>query len=116
LSPADIKRELTRRAEEVAHHLFPDGKRVGNHWCVGSIAGEPGQSFRICVSGEKAGLWGDFDGTQKHHRSLVDLWMAKYGVDFEAAIHQCADWLGVTVHPFTLAECGMMRCHWSVMM
>ena len=93
----EIKRELIRRVEEFARYVFPDGKRVGNHWCVGSIAGEPGQSFKICLTGEKIGLWGDFAESQKHHRSLVDLLMEKRGVDFKTALHECADWLGVTV-------------------
>lgn len=105
MSPEEIKRELTRRVEELARFLFPHGKRLGNNWCVGSIKGEPGQSFKICVAGEKAGLWGDFDGTQKHQHSLLDLWMEKYGVDFKTALHECADWLGVTVESGSASHC-----------
>ena len=104
----EIKRELTQRVVELARHLFPQGKRVGNHWCVGSIAGEPGQSFKICVAGERVGLWGDFDGTQRHRRSLVDLWIEKRGVDFEAALHECAEWLGVTTNSASSASAD--RC------
>ena len=46
-----VKRELSRRVEEVARHLFPLGKRIGNHWCVGDITGAPGNSFKICQRG-----------------------------------------------------------------
>ena len=105
MSPEEIKRELTRRVEEFSRFLFPHGKRIGNNWCVGSIKGEPGQSFKICLAGEKAGLSGDFDGTQRHQRSLLDLWMEKYGVDFKTALRQCADWLGVTVESQSVSHC-----------
>jgi hypothetical protein len=96
MSPEEVKQALVRRAEELARYLFPHGKKAGNHWCVGSIAGEPGQSFKICVAGAKIGLWGDFDGSESHCRSLIDLWMEKRGVDFKTALDECAHWLGVT--------------------
>jgi hypothetical protein len=51
-----VKREMARRVEEMAAYLFPNGKREGNHWCVGDITGAPGKSFKICVAGDKAGL------------------------------------------------------------
>jgi hypothetical protein len=105
MTPEEIKRELSRRLEEFARYLFPHGKRIGNNWCVGSINGEPGQSFKICIAGEKAGVWGDFDGTQKHQRSLIDLWMEKYGVDFRTALEQCAAWLGTTVESESVDLC-----------
>ena len=104
-----VKGELIRHAEEVARHLFPRGKRIGNNWCVGSIKGEPGQSFKICVAGEKVGLWGDFDGTQKHQRSLIDLWMEKHGVDFKTALQQCGNWLGVTVDSRSVSHCDSKK-------
>jgi twinkle protein len=55
-----IKELLRERVAELAQYLFPDGHRERAHWAVGSIDGEPGKSFKICVAGEKAGLWGDF--------------------------------------------------------
>ena len=97
MTPEEIKLELIKRVEQFACYLFPQGKRIGNNWCVGSIQGEPGQSFKICIAGEKIGLSGDFDGTEPHCRSLVDLWMKKRGVDFTTALSQCADWLGVAM-------------------
>ena len=51
---------LTQRAEEVARHLMPQGKKEGNEWCIGSIHGETGKSLKIKLTGEKAGLWCDF--------------------------------------------------------
>jgi len=92
-----IKELLRERVAELAPHLFPNGKKKGNHWCVGSIEGEPGKSFDICIVGEKAGLWGDFAESAKHSRSLLDLWMHARKVDFKTALHDAADWLGVSL-------------------
>src|SRR5204862_167522 len=64
------------------------------HWCVGDITGTPGKSFKICIAGDKAGLWGDFADSQKHTRSLLDLWMQARNVDFKTALHDAAQWLG----------------------
>src|SRR5215470_17503930 len=94
-----VKRELARRVEELAAYLFPNGHREGNHWCVGSINGEPGKSFKICIAGGKAGLWGDFAEPGKHSRSLLDLWMHAHEVDFKPALREAAEWLGVSLSP-----------------
>jgi len=89
-------RELMReRVAELAPYLFPNGRREGNHWCVGSIEGELGKSFKICLAGEKAGLWGDFAESGKHSRNLVDLWMQARNVGFQTALCGAADWLGI---------------------
>jgi twinkle protein len=89
-----IKELLRERVEELAQYLFPAGRREGAHWCVGSIDGEPGKSFKICIAGEKAGLSGDFADSGKHSRSLLDLWMHARNVDFKTALRQAAEWLG----------------------
>jgi len=89
-----VKRELARRVEALAAYLFPNGKRHGIHWCVGDVTGAPGQSFKICIAGEKAGLWGDFAELGKHSRNLLDLWMVVRNCDFKTALSQSAQWLG----------------------
>jgi hypothetical protein len=93
-----IKELLRDRVAELAPYLFPNGKRDGNHWCVGDITGTPGKSFKICIAGEKAGLWGDFADSGEHSRSLLDLWMAARNVDFKTALHDAAQWLGQRLH------------------
>src|SRR6516225_6855323 len=90
-----IRELLRERVVELAQHLFPNGRREGNHWCVGSIGGEPGKSFRICLAGEKAGLWGDCAELGKHSRNLVDLWMRARNVGFQTALCEAAAWLGI---------------------
>src|SRR6476646_6723375 len=89
-----IREALRQRVEELAHYLFPNGRRQGNHWCVGDITGTPGNSFKICFAGNKAGMWGDFDGSQKHSTNLLDLWMQARGVDFKMALREAAQWSG----------------------
>ena len=90
-----IKELLRERVADLAPHLFPNGKKEGNHWCVGSIDGEAGKSFDVCIAGEKAGLWGDFAETEKHSRSLLDLWMRAHKVDFKTALREASEWLGL---------------------
>jgi hypothetical protein len=93
-----IKKLLRERVAELAPYLFPNGKREGNHWCVGSINGGAGRSFKICIAGPKAGLSGDFAGSGRHSRSLLDLWMATRNCDFKTALREAAEWLGVSLN------------------
>jgi hypothetical protein len=60
---------------------------------VGDITGAPGKSLKICIAGQKAGLWGDFAELEKHSRSVLDLWMAARKVDFKTALREAAEWL-----------------------
>ena len=93
-----IKELLRGRVEELASYLFPNGRREGVHWCVGDISGACGDSFKICLTGEKAGLWGDFAESRKHSRSLLDLWMQARNVDFKTALHETAHWAGESLN------------------
>jgi hypothetical protein len=93
-----IKELLRERVAELAQYLFPNGHREGNHWRVGSIEGESGKSFDICIAGEKAGVWGDFADSGKHSRSLLNLWMDTRNVDFKTALREAAHWTGHSLH------------------
>jgi hypothetical protein len=93
-----LKKVLRERVEELARYLFPNGRREGNYWCVGDITGVPGKSFKICLAGEKVGMWGDFNGSEKHSRNPLDLWMAARGVDFKTALREAAKWTGYELH------------------
>jgi hypothetical protein len=64
LSAAEIARALAEQAETVVRGLFPHGRLDGRDWCIGSIAGEPGQSLRIGLAGKYRGRWREYaDGT-----------------------------------------------------
>jgi twinkle protein len=89
----DIAQQLAARAEEVARHLLPRGKRQGKEWCVGDISGKAGASFKVCVSGPKAGVWKEFaygDGGD-----LLDLWALITQKTLLEAMKECQGYLGM---------------------
>jgi len=90
---ADIKADLAARAEAVAQHLLPRGKRVGSEWCAGDVNGSEGQSLKVCLVGSKAGVWADFAAGSGG--DLLDLWGAAKGCTFVEALKQAKDYLGV---------------------
>ena len=51
-----IKQLLLERVADLAPHLFPNGKKEGNHWRVGSIEGEAGKSFDVCIAAKRPGF------------------------------------------------------------
>ena len=89
-----IRELLLARVAELAPYLFPNGHREGKHWRVANINGDAGDSFDICIEGAKAGWWGDFADSERHSRSLIDLWMRSRGVNFKTALQEAAQWLG----------------------
>jgi hypothetical protein len=48
------------RLPELLALLLPGGRVVGAEWHVGSLAGERGDSLRVRLRGERAGVWCDF--------------------------------------------------------
>jgi twinkle protein len=68
----DISKRLTERAEEVARYLLPNGKQHGNEWCVGNIQGDSGKSLKVCLKGNKAGVFSDFATGESG--DFLDLW------------------------------------------
>jgi hypothetical protein len=87
-----VKAELASRSEKFAQWLFPYGRKHGREWVVGSLRGEPGQSCRIILSGEKAGLFIDWASGEKCG-NLVELLRQVRGCDFAEALRQCKAWL-----------------------
>jgi twinkle protein len=89
----ELKRLLAARAEAVAEHLLPAGRREGQEWRVGSVAGEQGRSLAVHLAGQKAGVWSDFSTAQGG--DLIDLWTAVRAVALPAALDDIRRWLGV---------------------
>ncbi|MDW9176990.1 toprim domain-containing protein [Legionella pneumophila] len=95
----EISLLLAQRAEDIARHLLPQGKKEGNEWCVGSISGESGKSLRVRLTGEKAGIWCDFaTGTDKG--DLLDLWALKRNLKISEAIKEAINHLGMSLPHF----------------
>ncbi len=89
-----IKRMLADRAQSVAEMLLPNGRKEGSEWRTGSISGEKGQSLGVHLTGEKAGVWADFNAGVSG--DLLDLWCAAKGVSLPEAIDQARGWLGLS--------------------
>mgnify|MGYP003609406935 CR=1 FL=1 len=60
MTPSQISERLSNRAESVAKHLLPNGKKVGHEFVAGSLSGEAGDSLKVRLSGDKIGVWSDF--------------------------------------------------------
>ncbi|MDR1457548.1 MAG: hypothetical protein LBI47_01715 [Puniceicoccales bacterium] len=84
---------LISRARMFSTYLFPNGKCVGGEYVVGSLGGESGESLKICLEGEKTGLWKDF-ATGEGGKSLLHLLYRLRDGDFYGACKEAADWLG----------------------
>lgn len=94
ITPSEIAQQLAAQVESIVRELLPNGKRIGNEWCVGSSAGEAGESCKVHLQGAKAGLWRDFAADEKGG-DLLDLWSAARGCDLKTAIEQACQWLGI---------------------
>jgi hypothetical protein len=93
MTTPDLARVLADQAESLARALFPAGRQQGHHWCVGSLASEPGQSLRISLAGKHRGRWRDFaDGSGG---DLLDLVAAvRFAGDLRQAIRWARDHVG----------------------
>jgi twinkle protein len=84
---------LAQSVERVCLHLLPDGKRKGHEWVCGDVDGSAGDSMKVRLTGDKAGVWCDFatgDGGD-----LIGLWMQAKNLDLPAACKEAMDWLGI---------------------
>lgn len=89
-----IKRMLADRAQSVAEMLLPNGMKHGPEWCVGSTGGEKGESLKVHLTGNKAGIWQDF--ATGEGGDLLDLWCSTRGVALSDALDAARGYLGVT--------------------
>lgn len=98
LSVDDIEAMLEDRIEQLVNDLLPNARREGHEMCVGSVAGEPGQSLRIHVGGAKRGWWKDYchGGTGRDGGNA--LWLIAEtvcGSDVKRAVAWAKHWLGI---------------------
>jgi putative DNA primase/helicase len=78
---------------------FPNGVRQGREFCIGSMDGEAGQSLRICLTGEKAGVWSDFSADGEAGSDLISLYAAMHGLRAGKACAALAERFGITITP-----------------
>jgi len=106
-SAKDIVRLLEQDIDRTVRYLLPNGKRQGNEWCVGSINGELGNSLKVCLSGNKLGVWSDFATGAKG--DLLNLWCACRNLEIREAILEVNAWLGISNPKFE----PQRRSNWS---
>lgn len=94
---SEVKARLNGRAEEFVVWLFPSARKTAPHEVsVGSLAGEPGESLSVCMSGDKVGVWSDF-ATGDKGGNLLELLIKARGIEPGEALRLAADWLGMAL-------------------
>lgn len=88
----EVKKALAERAEDVCRHLLPGGKIDGRDWCCGDLTGGEGKSLKVCISGDRAGVWRDFAGAEGGS-NLLELWIQCRTLSFLEALDECKEWL-----------------------
>ncbi|WP_445680897.1 DUF3631 domain-containing protein [Radicibacter daui] len=91
---ADINAAASQIFPELIRQWFPSGRANGNTWRVGNLAGEPGRSLSIIVSGPQCGRWKDF-ATNQGGADPISLFAAKLGVGQAEGAMQLGQMLGV---------------------
>lgn len=91
----EIKREILSNIRSYLSYLYPNGTFHGNEFRVGDIYGSKGQSLRVTLSGERAGLWYDFNTEEKG--DVITFWAIKLGKDtrrdFREIMSSLSEWL-----------------------
>jgi twinkle protein len=89
----EVSDRLASEAEAIAGMLLPNGKRQGPEWVAGSVDGDAGQSLKVRMVGNKAGVWKDFSTGETG--DLIDLWAAVKGVPLKTAFEEASCYLGM---------------------
>ena len=90
---SELSKQLGERCESLVMHFFPNGKRHGKDWCLGSVNGEVGSSMKVLLHGEKQGRWCDFATNESG--DLLDLIAQNQKITLAQAIKIAKQWLGV---------------------
>lgn len=94
-SAAELARLLADNITRLAPELLPHGKKDGAEWRVGSLAGEPGQSLAVRLTGARRGLWCDFSSGERG--DALDLVAAcLFAGNRKDAMAWASSWLGLT--------------------
>lgn len=108
ISTEDIKNQLLSRLESVLTFILPAGKFYRNHFVIGDVKGNKGDSLKVELSNDKAGMWHDFatgDGGD-----IFDLWASCNNLNiitqFPEVINSIKEWLGTsktTQKPYSIS-------------
>jgi hypothetical protein len=98
---AEIAGRLAERIDSLVRELLPGGiyGKGRREWRVGSLAGEPGGSLVVCLSGPWRGRWKEFNGEDatKGYGDALDLVVRlEGGGDFLTGLARAKQRLGYT--------------------
>ena len=100
---SEIKQRLNNQAESVVKHIFPNAVSEGREMVVGSLFGEAGKSLKVCVSGDKTGVWSEFaDGGVSG--DLIDLWRESKQISVGEAMSEIKAYLGIVETDFNKSK------------
>jgi putative DNA primase/helicase len=71
----DINAAALVQLASLLRDWFPNGKRMGHEWRVGSIMGEAGDSFSVNM---QTGKWAEFNGCGQTGGDVIGLYAAKF--------------------------------------
>ncbi len=94
----EIERMLRQHGEQLFFELFPAARRDGHHLCIGSIAGEPGQSLKMELRGLRQGCWHDFanpDSPEGHGDCIRLIELVMFAGDRGQAVQWAKSWLNL---------------------
>ena len=94
ISPSSINDMLVSSVEAFVREMFPAGVKQGSEWCIGGLDGSKGESLKIHLTGNKAGLWKDFASDGKGG-DLLDLIQQANRCTLKEAIDEACSFLGV---------------------
>lgn len=87
---------LADRIEALVRELLPAGVKEGSEWRVGSVAGEPGRSMAVHLTGPRRGVWCDFGGRPEDRGDALDLVACVlFAGDKKRAFAWSRAWLGI---------------------
>ena len=92
---ADISRMLADRLDSLLPELLPGGRRYGNLWRAGSLAGEPGMSLVVYLAGPKRGHWKEYNGVELFGDPLDLVVRTQADGDFLKGLDWARAWLGL---------------------
>lgn len=95
MTASEIASRLAGQAEAVCQHLLPQGRAKGADWHCGSLAGEPGNSLKIRITGAKSGRWADFGGGSDDTGDMIGLWQRVRNLGLHDACEEACDWLNI---------------------
>ena len=86
---------LNAQIEALCRELLPGGKRDGEEWRAGDLAGAPGQSVGVRLSGQRVGVWCEFHGGSAKGDALDLVAHCRFGGDKSEALRWARAWLGL---------------------